>query len=84
MESNTANLTSSSQTVKTELCWLIVELCYTVTCNFSDSSVAALPIQKQFKKDPVLLLPMLSDVSTCLGISECFENSVFLGEEKNL
>lgn len=83
-ESNTANFISRFQIVKTELYWLIVELCYTVSCNFSNSSFAALPIQKQFKKEPVLLLPSLSDVSTCLGISECFETFVFLGERKKI
>lgn len=50
--------------------------------QFFNSSFAVLPIQKQFKKDPVLLLRSLRDVSTCLGISECFKTSVFLREGK--
>lgn len=81
-ESDRTNFISSFQTITPELCWLIVDVCYRVTCNLSNSSFAALPIQKQFKKDLILLLPALSDVSTCLGISGYFKTSVFSGKEK--
>lgn len=83
-ESDRANFISSFQTIKTELCWLIVEVCYTVTCNLSNSTFAALPIQKQFKKDLVLLLPALSDVSAYLGISGFFKTSILRKGKKIL
>lgn len=81
-ESDRANSISGFKTIKTEQCWLIVEVCYTVTCNLS--TFAALPIQKQFKKDLVLLLPALSDVSICFGISGFFKTSVLRKGKKIL